>query len=129
MATPNDLQEHLAVMISQKRRKVKVSLRNYSTDERSQLEEAKDKDTDPCISNAVFKVVQRVGVPIKRTMAMRWILTWKRITSWYSGKRTLVRVHAIRNGVMCIIGFCRVLRSGPFCAKNQYGFIFDCLSE
>ena len=41
MATSNDLQEHLAFMISQKRRNVEVSLRNCNADEQRQFEEVK----------------------------------------------------------------------------------------
>ena len=76
MATSNDLQEHITFMISQKRRNVEVSLRNCNADERRHFEEANDKETDQWISNSVFKIVRRVGVPMKRIMAMIWILTW-----------------------------------------------------
>ena len=77
MATPNDLQEHLAFMISQKRRNVEVSLRNCNADERKQFEATEDKETGRWISNSVFKIVRRAGVLVKRNMAMRWLLTWK----------------------------------------------------
>ena len=77
-ATPADLQEHLAYMISDARRKTEVSLRNLTADERKLIEQAKDKEVDQWISNSVFKIVRRTGVPITRIMAMRWILTWKK---------------------------------------------------
>ena len=41
------------------------------------FDEAKDKELDQWISNSVFKIVRRIGIPIKRIMSMRWILTWK----------------------------------------------------
>ena len=43
MATSNDLQEHLAFMIAQKRRNVEVSLRNCNAYERREFEAAKTK--------------------------------------------------------------------------------------
>ena len=76
-SSPADLEEHLSYMISDARRKTEVSLRNLTADERKLMEEAKDKEVDQWISNAVFKIVRRTGVPITRSMAMRWILAWK----------------------------------------------------
>ena len=90
MATSNDLQEHLAFMVSQKKETVEVSLRNCNADERRQVEEAKDKETDQWVSNSVFKIVRRSGVPIKRIMAMRWILTWKEAPEGTKAKARLV---------------------------------------
>ena len=89
-SSPADLEEHLSYLISDARRKTEVSLRNLTADERKLMEEAQDKDVDQWISNAVFKLVRRTGVPITRIMAMRWILTWKeapnvhklRLASW-----------------------------------------------
>ena len=40
MATSKDIQEHLAFMVSQKRKNVEVSLRNCNAEERRQFEEA-----------------------------------------------------------------------------------------
>ena len=51
-------------------------------------EEANDKEVDQCISNAVFKIVRRNGVPITRIMAMRWILTWKEVAGGTNTKIT-----------------------------------------
>ena len=68
-ASSRDLQEHLSYMVSDARRKTDVSLRNLTADGRNQFEEAKDKEVDQRISNSVFKIVRRAGVPIARIMA------------------------------------------------------------
>ena len=67
-----------------------MSLRNLTADERKLMEEAKDKEVDQWISNAVFKIVRRTGVPITRIMAMRWILTWKEAPEGTKAKARLV---------------------------------------
>ena len=67
-----------------------MSLRNLTADERKLMEEAKDKEVDQWISNAVFKIVRRTGVPITRSMAMRWILTWKEAPEGTKAKARLV---------------------------------------
>ena len=90
LATPHDLQEHMSFMISDRARKVEVSLRNCNVDERRQFEEAKDKEAYQWISTSVFKIVRRAGVPIKRIMAMRWILTWKEAPEGTKAKARLV---------------------------------------
>ena len=72
--SPEEVKEHLSLMLSEAKRKTEVSLRNLTADERRLMEEAKDKEVDQWISNAVFKVVRRSGVPLNRIMAMRWIL-------------------------------------------------------
>ena len=90
MATPNDLQDHLVFMISQKRRNLEVSIRSCNDDGRRQFEEAKDKETYQWVSNSVFKIVRRAGVPVKMIMAMRWILTWKEAPEGTKAKARLV---------------------------------------
>ena len=97
-ATMADLQEQLAYMISDARRKTEVSLRNLTAEERKLMEQAKDKEVDQWISNAVFKIVRRTGVPITRIMAMRWILTWKEAPEGTKAKARLVakRLHRPR---------------------------------
>ena len=77
-------------MLSDAKRKAEVSLKNLTTEERKMFEEAKDKEVDQWISNAVFKIVRRAGIPIKRTMAMRWILTWKEAPEGTKAKARLV---------------------------------------
>ena len=76
-ASATDLDEHLPYMVSDAQRNTKASLRNLTYGERKLMEEANDKEVDQWISNAVFKIVRRTGVPITRIMAMRWILTWQ----------------------------------------------------
>ena len=75
--TPVDLQEHLSYMIGDGRRKTEVNIRHLNAEERRQMEEANDEEVDQWISNTVFKIVRRVGIPLKHIMSMRWILTWK----------------------------------------------------
>ena len=75
--TASDLEQHLSYMIGDGRRKTEVNIRHLNAEERRQMEEAKDKEVDQWISNSVFKIVRRAGVPLKRSMSMRWILTWK----------------------------------------------------
>ena len=89
-SSPTNLEEHLSCMISDARRKTEVSLRNLTADERKLMEEAKDNEVDQWISNAVFKIVRRTGVPITRIMAMRWILTWKEAPEGTKAKARLV---------------------------------------
>merc|ERR1711923_578599 len=89
MPTNSDLQDHLAFMLADNRRKTEVSIRNLNAEEIKLMEAAKDKEVDQWISNSVFKIVRRAGIPIKRIMAMRWILTWKEAPRGFEGKRSL----------------------------------------
>ena len=77
LVTPNDLQERLSFMIADNRRKTEVNIRDLNPEERKLTEEAKDKEVGQWITNSVFKIVRRAGIPIKRIMAMSWTLTWK----------------------------------------------------
>ena len=54
------------------------------------MEEAKDKEVDQCVSYSVFRTVRRIGIPIKRIMAMSWILTWKEAPEGSKAKSPLV---------------------------------------
>ena len=89
-SSPEDLVEHLSYMLSDARRKTEVSLKNLTADERKLMEEAKDKEVDQWISNSVFKIVRKSGVPLSRIMAMRWILTWKEAPEGTKAKARLV---------------------------------------
>ncbi len=86
----DELQEHLVYMISDARRKTEVTIRNLTAEERKLMDEAKDKEVDQWISNSVFKIVRRAGVPMKRIMAMRLILTWKEAPEGTKAKARLV---------------------------------------
>merc|ERR1711884_757716 len=77
-------------MLSEATRKTEVSLRNLTADERRLMEEAKDDEVDQWISNAVFSIVRRSGVPLNRIMAMRWILQWKEAPEGTKAKARLV---------------------------------------
>ena len=68
--SPEEVKEHLSFMLSEAKRKTEISLRSLTADERRLMEEAKDKEVDQWISNAVFKVVRRSGVPLNRIVAM-----------------------------------------------------------
>ena len=54
------------------------------------MERAKDKEVDQWISNSVFKIVRKSGIPLARIMAMRWILTWKEVPEGTKAKARLV---------------------------------------
>ena len=84
------MNDHLSFMLSEAKRKTEVSLRNLTADERRLMQEAKDEEVDQWISNAVFKVVRRSGVPLNRIMAMRWILQWKEAPEGTKAKARLV---------------------------------------
>ena len=90
MASPHDLQEHLSFILADHKRKAEVSIRDLTAEERNVMEDAKDKEVDQWISNSVFKIVRRAGIPIKRIMAMRWILTWKEAPEGTEAKARLV---------------------------------------
>ena len=88
--SPEEVREHMSFMFSDAKRKAEVSLRNLTADERRLLEEAKDKEVDQWISNSVFKIVRKSGVPLTRIMAMRWILQWKEAPEGTKAKARLV---------------------------------------
>merc|ERR1712020_734108 len=90
MPTSQDLQDHLAFMLADNRRKTEVNIRNLNVEERRLMEAAKDKEVDQWISNSVFKIVRRAGIQIKSIMAMRWILTWKEAPEGTKAKTRLV---------------------------------------
>ena len=89
-ASSSDLQDHLSYMIGDGRRKAEVNIRHLSAEERRLMEEAKDKEVVQRVSNSVFKIVRRAGVPLKRIMSMRWILTWKQAPEGTKAKARLV---------------------------------------
>ena len=89
-SSPEDLVRPLSYMLSDSRRKTEVSLKNLIAAKRKVMEEAKDKEVDQWISNAVFKIVRKSGVPLSRIMAMRWILTWKEAPEGTKAKARLV---------------------------------------
>ena len=90
LITPKDLQDHLAFMLADGKRKTEVNIRDLNPEERQLMEAAKDKEVDQWISNSVFKIVRRAGIPVKRIMAMRWLLTWKEAPEGTTAKARLV---------------------------------------
>lgn len=75
MASPSDLHQHLSCMISDNRRKAEVNIRGITAEELKLIVAAHANEVDQWISISVFKRVRRAGIPIKRIMAMLWILT------------------------------------------------------
>ena len=66
-----DFSEHFAYMLSDGRRKNEVNIHSLSDGERHELHGAKKLEADQWISNAVFTVAKRAGIPKNRIMAMR----------------------------------------------------------
>ena len=77
-------------MLADNRRKTEVSIRDMTPEERKLMEDANGKEVDQWITKSVFKIVRRAGIPIKRIMAMRWILTWKEAPEGTQAKARLV---------------------------------------
>ena len=79
LKTCSDFSNHYAMMLQDARRKTEVSVHTMTQDERKQMTEAKKLEADQWISNTVFTVAKRAGIPKNRIMSMRWILTWKKV--------------------------------------------------
>ena len=75
----NELEQHFAYMTSDARRKTEVSLKRLTPGDKSRFVQAMNKEMDQWISNSVFKIARRTGIPISRIMKMRWVLTWKEV--------------------------------------------------
>ena len=54
------------------------------------MDQAKKLEADQWISNTVFSVAKRSGIPKNRIMSMRWILTWKKTDEGDKAKARLV---------------------------------------
>ena len=77
-------------MTSEARRNVEVCISKLNNADKKLFSEAKEKELDQWISNAVFKVARRAGVPHSRIMPMRWVLTWKNGPDGSKAKARLV---------------------------------------
>ena len=66
-------------MFQDDRRKTEVNIRTLTKDEQQQMTQAKKLEAEQWISNTVFTVAKRAGIPKHRIMSMRWILTWKKV--------------------------------------------------
>ena len=75
--TEQQLVEHVANISSEAKRHAEVTIKNLTPEEKELLKKAMWKELDQWVSNAVFKIAQRSGVPKERVMTMRWVLTWK----------------------------------------------------
>lgn len=60
-------------------RKTDVSLNNLSAEEMQQFHEAQKTELGQWMQHSVYSIASRAGVPQKRFMTMRWVLTWKAI--------------------------------------------------
>ena len=65
-------------MLSGGKRKHEVSVHTLTSEELRKMNGAKKLEADQWISNTVFSVAKRAGIPQNRIMSMRWILTWKK---------------------------------------------------
>jgi len=74
---PVKLLDHFALMSSEAKRHQEVNLKQLTPQEKKLFEQAKSKELDQWISNSVFSIAKKSGVPLDRIMSMRWVLTWK----------------------------------------------------
>ena len=77
--TTQEIQEHLSIITTDAKRPAEVHLSKLNAAERKEFAKAKDKELDQWISDAIFEVVSRAGVPTSRIMPMRWVLVWKNV--------------------------------------------------
>jgi len=75
--TDSQIQDYFAFISSEAKRHAEVVIRNLSKEEKAEFDKAKRKELDQWVSNSVFSICKRAGVPTDRIMAMRWVLTWK----------------------------------------------------
>ena len=54
------------------------------------MEEARGKEVDTWVPNAVFKIVRRAGIPVARGTARRWILAGHDVPEGTTAKAQLV---------------------------------------
>ena len=87
----SDFSDHFAYMLADARRKNEVNLRTCTSDETKQFRKAMKGEADQWISNTVFSIAKRSGIPKNRLMAMRWILTWKKLDDG-SGRKAKARL-------------------------------------
>ena len=75
--TDEQLIDHFAFIGSEAKRHQEVTIRSLSAEDKAEFLKAKQKELDQWVSNSVFSIVRRAGVPLDRIMAMRWVVTWK----------------------------------------------------
>ena len=75
--TEEQLIEHFAFTSSEAKRHQEVTIRSLSAADKAEFDKAKKKDLDQWVSNSVYSIARRAGVPLDRIISMRWVLTWK----------------------------------------------------
>ena len=75
--TESQMVDYVAFMSLEAKRHQEVTIRSLSASDKAEFLKAKDKELDQWVSNAVFSIVRKAGVPFDRIIAMRWVLTWK----------------------------------------------------
>ena len=75
--TTEESQNFISVLLADAKRKTEVSLKHMTPSYRIQMDKAKKFEVYSWINNNVFVVAKKSGVPFKRIMSMRWVLTWK----------------------------------------------------
>jgi len=73
------LRRHFAYVSSEAKRHAEVTIKTLTPKEKVEFEAAKNKELDQWVSNEVFRIVRKAGVPQSRIMSMRWVLTWKAV--------------------------------------------------
>ena len=66
-----------AYLVSSAKRRTEAVLRKMTSEERAQMDKAKNKELDQWVKHSVFTIARRTGIPEHRIMSMRWVLTWK----------------------------------------------------
>ena len=72
------LKQQIALIASAaKRQKVEVRMKDLTTNERKEFEQAKEKELNQWISTETIRRILRSQVPEHQILRTRWILTWK----------------------------------------------------
>jgi len=78
-STEDDLRRQFAFISSEAKRHAEVATKNHAKEEKVLFDAAKCKELDQWLSNEVFSIVRKAGIPQEPIMSMRWVLTWKAI--------------------------------------------------
>ena len=72
-------EEWLALLLADARRKAEVNVSRLTEAEKPLIDKAKKSEVDDWVKNSVFTIAKRSGIAKNRIMAMRWVLTWKKV--------------------------------------------------
>ena len=72
------------------KRKIEVTERFLTSDEKLQFRKAKVKEWNSFVENKVVELASRLGVDAKRIIGSRWVLTWKKVDGGKTAKARLV---------------------------------------